>query len=154
MRKIICFRKSEVYVKTHTHTQKKKNNFKNEFQNVLLNDIHLLHNVLDENLNIDETVSFFSNYITSRANPFFEKNIKLNYENVFTSANFKECQIWYNDSCKEKKAKLHDALNEYNRLKNEENRKKLFECKKDYKYFCRQCKQKILSERSRSRKMN
>ena len=120
---------------TYRKAYKWNENFKNEFQNVLLNDIYLLNNVLDENLNIDETVLLFSNYITMRANSFFEKNIQLNYENVFTSANYKERQIWYNDSCKEKKEKLHDALREYNCLKNEENRNKLFECKKTTTIF-------------------
>ena len=53
---------------------------------------------------------------------------------------------------KNKKHDIREALKEYNLSKSAQTRKLLLDRKKDYKYFCRQKKQKFLIERGR--KMN
>ena len=51
-----------------------------------------------------------------------------------------------------KRIKIQDDVREFNRVKNAENRKRIFDCKRDYKYFWRKIKQHYLTERRR--KMN
>ena len=50
---------------------------KDEFVNILNQDMFLLNEMLLENQNVEENVIFFSNFLTSRANQYFEKHIKV-----------------------------------------------------------------------------
>ena len=63
---------------------------KDNYVHSLQNDIDLLYTVCQEEASIDVTVEKFANFITERTNPLFQKKVKINIENVFTSANFAE----------------------------------------------------------------
>ena len=123
-----------------------------DFVNSLKNDLNLLQNIVDETGSLDCIVDKFSTFITDRANPYFEKIIKVNQENVFSCSDFKETQKWFNQTCKLKKEKLQEAIRDFNLQKNEQNRRKVFECRKDYRYYCRNCKQKF--KRNRCKQMD
>ena len=90
---------------------------------------------------------------TSRGNQYFEKQVNVNKQSCkFECSNSKDTQAWYDQECKNKKHDIREALREYNLSKSAQTRKLLLDRKKDYKYFCRQKKQKFLIERGR--KMN
>lgn len=127
-------------------------NFKNEFVNSLKNDIHLLNNISEDNISIDCAVNQFSSFITERANPYFKKITRVNQESIFTCSNFTEKHKWYDQDCKVKKEKMQEAIRNFNLLKTDQNRKEVFERKKDYKYYCRKCKQKF--NRGRCKQMD
>ena len=129
-----------------------KEEYKMDFVNSLKNDLNLLQNIVDETGSLDCIVDKFSTFITDRANPYFEKIIKVNQENVFSCSDFKETQKWFNQTCKLKKEKLQEAIRDFNLQKNEQNRRKVFECRKDYRYYCRNCKQKF--KRNRCKQMD
>ena len=126
--------------------------YKTDFVNSLKNDLNLLQNFVDETGSLDCIVDKFSTIITDRANPYFEKIIKVNQGNVFSCSDFKETQKWFNQTCKLKKEKLQEAIRDFNLQKNEQTRRKVFECRKDYRYYCRNCKQKF--KRNRCKQMN
>lgn len=111
-----------------------------------------MQNIVDETGSIDCIVDKFPTFITDRANPYFEKTIKVNQENVFSCSDYKETQKWFDQTCKLKKEKLQEAIRDFNLQKNEQNRRKVFECRKDYRYYCRKCKQKF--KRDRCKQMN
>ena len=48
-------------------------NLKKEFVENLMHDSHILNDTLEDILDVDESVIFFSNFITTRANCYFEK---------------------------------------------------------------------------------
>ena len=125
---------------------------KNDFVNCLQSDIQLLYNICEEDASIDVTVNKFSEFITGRANPFFQKHFTKRKENVFCSSNFSEKQKWFDNNCHLKKLKVREAVKDYNNCKTAQNRDKVFACKKDFKYYCRKCKQKY--NRDRYRNMN
>ena len=127
-------------------------NLKDNYLFSLQNDIDILYTVCQEETSIDETVEIFSKFITDRASPIFQKQIHINQANVFTSANFVEKKQWYNHDCYLKKIKVQEAIKDYNLLKTEQNKARIFACKKDYKYFCR--KQKNKYNHDRYMKMN
>ena len=77
----------------------------------------------------------FSTFITDKANPYFKKIIKLKNETVFTSLDYKGRQKWYDETCKLKKQVLQEAVRDFNLQKSDENRQKVFDCRKDYKYY-------------------
>ena len=62
--------------------------YKNDFVHCLENDIQLLYSICEENVSIDVTVNKFSEFITDRANPFFQKCTTKRKENIFCSSNF------------------------------------------------------------------
>ena len=47
-------------------------NCKNEFVNILKNDVNLLQNIVAENESVDCIIDKFSSFVTDRANPFFQ----------------------------------------------------------------------------------
>lgn len=102
----------------------------NGFVNSLKNDLNLLQNIVDETGSLDCIVDKFSTFITDRANPYFEKIIKVNQENVFSCSDFKETQKWFNQTCKLKKEKLQEAIRDFNLQKNEQNRRKILNAEK------------------------
>ena len=101
-------------------------------------------------MSIDVTVNKFSEFITDRANPFFQKCAAQRRENIFCSSNFSEKQKWFDNDCHLKKLKVLEAVREYNNSKTAQNRNKGFACKKDYKFQCRKSKQKYNRERYRN----
>ena len=101
-------------------------------------------------MSIDVTVNKFSEFITDRANPFFQKCATKRKENIFCSSNFSEKQKRFDNDCHLKKLKVREAVREYNNSKTAQNRNKVFACKKDYKYQCRKSKQKYNRERYRN----
>lgn len=122
----------------------------NEFIQSLAKDINLLYSICEEESTIESTVEKFAEFITDRANPFFQKSVKIRKDNVFSSSNFAEKQKWYDKDCYLKKSKVQEAIRDYNIAKTDQNRARVFICKKDYKYFCRKCKQKYNNNRYRT----
>ena len=127
-------------------------NLKNDFVQKLRQDSHLLNEFLISNVNVDENVRFFTNFVSTRANQYFEKNVKISQDCKFNCSNSKDRQAWFDQECRNKKQIVYEALKEYNLLKSEETRKKVLDNKKDYKYLCRKKKQKYFVDRGR--KMN
>ena len=120
------------------------------YPHCLENDIQLLYTICEEDTSIDVTVNKFSEFITDRANPFFQKCATKRKENIFCSSNFSEKQKWFDNDCHLKKLKVREALREYNNSQTAQHRNKVFACKKDYKYQCRKSKQKYNRERYRN----
>ena len=81
-----------------------------------------------------------------------KKVIKIKQESMFTCSDVKESQIWYDENCKLKKQVLHEAIRDFNLNKNDLNCRKVFDCRKDYIYYCRKCKLKF--QRGRCKQMN
>ena len=52
----------------------------------------------------------------------------------------------------QKKQTVQEAIRDFNLFKSEDNRKKVYEAKRDYKYYCRKCKQDF--NRERCKQMN
>lgn len=77
---------------------------KNDFVNNLQQDCHLLQDFLITNVDVDENVRFFSNFLKERANHYFEKNVKIKQDCKFQCSNSKLRQAWYDQECREKKA--------------------------------------------------
>ena len=110
-------------------------NLKNAFVQMLWQDSHLLNEFLTSNVNVDENVRFFTNFVSTRANQYFEKNVKNSQDCKFNCSNSKDRQAWFDRECRNKKQTVYEALKEYNLLKSEETRKKVLDNKKDYKYL-------------------
>ena len=58
---------------------------------------------------------------------------------------------WFNQECYLKKIKVQEAVREYNIAKTDENKARVFACKKDYKYFAESVKK---YNHERCKKMN
>ena len=144
--------RSSTAVPTYKKVNKWDENLKNDFTNILRQDIILLNNFMISNDNVDENVHFFTNFVTTRAKAFFEKNVKISQECKFNCSNSNNRQAWFDEDCKNKKQTVKEALKEYNIFKSEETRKNVLDSKKDYKYLCRKKKQKYFVDRGR--KMN
>ena len=71
---------------------------------------------------------------------------------MFTNSNNAEMKRWYNEICMQKKQTVQEAIRGFNLFKSEDNRKKVYEAKRDYKYYCRKCKQDF--NRERCKQMN
>ena len=80
----------------------------------------------------------FTQYLTSKGNPYFAHTINCD-RNQFDSHD-KNKQKWYNAECESKRKEYKDALYNYNQINNESNRQSVLEKKKSYKYYCRKCK--------------
>ena len=94
---------------------------KNDFIYKLESDINLLYTICEEDTSIDVTVEHFSDFITERANPLFQKDVKIRKDNVFCSSNFAEKQKWFNNDCYLKKLKVQEAVRNYNMARTDEN---------------------------------
>ena len=131
-------------------------NLKDAFLNDMSRDMHLLNRLIDDgtsrNCEPDDIVSSFSQFITDRANPYFEKHSTERNESYFYHENKTVKQKWYNDECKQRRRIYNEALYTYNLNRNDDTRKLMLHAKKDYKYHCRSCKQKYSYEQGR--KMN
>ena len=97
-------------------------------------------------------ISLFTQFITDRANPYFEKHYSQRNESYFCHENRTVKQKWYNDECRWKREIYNEALYNYNLNRNNDTRKLMLDAKKDYKYYCRSCKLKFSYEQGR--KMN
>ena len=60
---------------------------KENFVNNLKNDVHLLHNIVQEDISADIIVGKFSNIFTDKANVLFKKTSELKNENIFSYSN-------------------------------------------------------------------
>ena len=126
---------------------------KEAFLNDLSSDMHILDRLLidgiDRNCEPDDKVSNFSKFITDRANTYFEKHSKTQTTPRFSTGDFKEKKIWFNDECKNKREIYKEKLYNFNLNRNAESRKIMLDAKKDYKYYCRSCKLKYSYEQGR-----
>ena len=93
---------------------------------------------IDNNDDAEELASMFTQYLTSKGNPYFAHTINCD-RNQFDSHD-KNKQKWYNAECESKRKEYKDALYNYNQINNESNRQSVLEKKKSYKYYCRKCK--------------
>ena len=87
------------------------------------NDVHLLQNIVQEDVSVDMIVEKFSNFITDRANVFFKKTSELKSENIFSYSNDTEKKI---RRVFRKKQKVQEAVRDFNFNKSDENRKKRY----------------------------
>ena len=71
---------------------------------------------------------------------------------IFTCSNNSEKKKWYDQNCYSKKQKLQECIRNFNLSKTQENRTKVFDARKDYKYYCRKCKQNF--NRNRCNQIN
>ena len=84
--------------------------------------MHLLHNIVQENVSVDILVRMFSNCVTDRVNVFFKKSSELKTENIFSY--FSEKKKWYNHTSVLKKHKFQEAVRDFKLNKSDENRKR------------------------------
>lgn len=130
--------------------------YRQSFLNDISRDLPILNRVvtdgIDRNVEPDEIVSKFSQFITDRANPYFQKKYKKSANPSFVNIHTKEKQKWYNSECTRKHNIYKNALYNFNLLRNNETRKLMLDAKKDYKYYCRSCKLKYKYEQGK--KMN
>ena len=125
---------------------------KGDFVNSLKNDIHILLDIVQQEVDVNKVVETFSKFVTDRANVFFKKTYTVKNETMFTNSNNAEMKRWYNEICMQKKQTVQEAIRDFNLFKSEDNRKKVYEAKRDYKYYCRKCKQDF--NRERCKQMN
>ena len=129
---------------------------KDAFLNDMSRDVYLLNRAMvdgiSRNCEPDDIVSSFSQFITDRANPYFEKHSSERSDSCFYHENKTEKQKWYTDECRRWRQIYNEALYNYNLNRNNDTRKLMLDAKKDYKYYCRSCKQKYSYEQGR--KMN
>lgn len=127
--------------------------FKNDFLTDMAQNIHLLNRSIDNeisrNCEPDDVVSLLTQFITDRANPYFEKHCSQRTESYFYHVNRTEGQKWYNETCRQKREIYNEALYNYNLNKTNDTRRLMLDAKKDYKYFCRSCKLKYSYEQGR-----
>ena len=81
-----------------------------------------------------------------------KKISQIRSETVFTCADKKEKKLWYDKHCLSKEQKVQESIRDHNLNKTAENRRNVFEARKDYKYFCRKSKQNC--NRDRCKQMN
>ena len=125
---------------------------KTSFIEDLNSEIHILEEKLKSEIakesNTDTIVDVFTSYLNEKGNKYFYKNVKHSTCEFTSPDKFK--QKWYNDECKLKYKAFKEAVNNFNCTQNDDNRRILYEKKKDYKYCCRkirntfrhsQCKQ-------------
>ena len=127
---------------------------KNAFLNDISRDLPTLNRIvtdgIDRNLEPDDIVSNFTQFITDRANPYFQKSYKTKTYANFVNNNAKERQKWYNDECTRKHNAYKEALYNFNLNRNSDTRKNMLDAKKDYKYYCRSCKLKHRYEQGKN----
>ena len=88
------------------------------------NDVHLLHNIVQEAVSVDIIFGKFSNFVTYRANVIFlKKTSELRNEISFSYSNDTEKKKWYNQMCVSEKQKVQVAVRDFNLNKSDENRK-------------------------------
>ena len=112
---------------------------KDAFLNDISRDSHILNRIIsdgiDSNYEPDDIVSCFTQFLTDRTNPYFQKRHMPNKTPVFVNINSKEKQKWYNNECSQKRAKYQEALYNFNLNRTSENRKIMLDAKKDYNIF-------------------
>ena len=101
----ICIERSREATPKYTCNVRWNDGHKENFVNSLKNDVHLLHNIVQEDVSVDIIVGKFSNFVTYRANVFFKKTSVLKNENIFSYSNYTEKKKWYNQTCVLKKTK-------------------------------------------------
>ena len=138
------------------YTYKWNDTYKHEFTESLRKDIHLLDQILTSNYTVNETVEHFTTYINTRAQPFFEKCHSGRTVNMFQDSDYRTQQKWFDDVCTHKRNLYLEALRDFNCTKNNENRRKLWDKKRDYKFYCvkrkRQYKRQLCLEMNEMRK--
>ena len=122
----------------------------------MFRDVYLLNRAMADgmsrNCKPDDIVSSFSQFITDRANPYFEKHSSERSDSYFYHENKSQKQKWYTDECRRRRQIYNKPLYNYNVNGNNDTWKLMLDAKKDYKYYCRSCKQKYSYEQGR--KMN
>ena len=107
---------------------------KDAFLNDIPRDSHILNRLvsdgIDSNCEPDDIVSCFTQFLTDRANPYFQKRHMPNKTPVFVNINSKEKQKWYNNECSQKRAKYQETLYNFNLNRTSENRKIMLDAKK------------------------
>ena len=86
---------------------------KGTFFNDMSLDVHHLNRFISDgiskNCDPDDIITVFSQFITDRANPYFEKHSKQTKHYYFTHTNTTEKQQWYNDEFKRKRTVYNNA---------------------------------------------
>ena len=95
-----------------------------------INSNRFISDGISKNCDPDDIITVFSQFITDRANPYFEKHSKQTKHYYFTHTNTTEKQQWYNDECKRKRTVYNNALFNFNLTKNNETRKLMLDAKK------------------------
>ena len=116
------------------YTYKWNDNYRNDFIDSLRNDLHLLDQIVNSDYSVNETVELFSTFISSRAQPFFE--ICRPTKQSITFQTNKTHEKWFDEACSEKRNIYLEALRDFNCVKNGENRRILWDKKRDYKFCC------------------
>ena len=111
-----------------------------------------MHDIVQQEVDVNIVVETFSKFVTDRANVFFKKTHTVKHETMFTNSISAEMKKWYYEIFMQKKQTVQEAVRDFNLFKSEDNRKKVYEAKKDYKYYCRKCKQDF--NRERCKQMN
>ena len=109
---------------------------KNDFLFSLENDLQELDDIINSQQSINETIVSFTDFINSRAKPYFEKCHKNRPSFRFRDANYKAHQEWFGEECTNKHTIYLEALRRFNCVKNEEHRRDLHKKKRDYKFCC------------------
>ena len=90
---------------------------KDAFLNDMSRNMHLLSRSIADgisrNCEPDDIISLFTQFITDRANPYFEKHYSQRNESYFCHENRSEKQKWYNDECRRKREIYNEALYNY-----------------------------------------
>ena len=83
---------------------------KGDFVNSLKNDIHILLDIVQQEVDVNTVVETFSKFVTDRANVFFKKTYTVKNETMFTNSNNAEMKRWYNEICMQKMQTVQEAI--------------------------------------------
>ncbi|WAR20267.1 hypothetical protein MAR_002105 [Mya arenaria] len=87
---------------------------------------------------IENSVSLFTEYLTSRANKYFKRSVRVK-RGYFMNHSHTEKKAWFNRECKDKHLKYKEALARLNCNRSPANFENMKRCKKD-KYTVRRAK--------------
>jgi exonuclease III len=97
----------------------------------LLNFDNLLDGAGNDQASINSMVNSFTNIIRNVADPLFRRTVYKGHQ--FVNSSKDDSSKWFDIDCKAAKNTYKNALHQFNRTHNEENRIELCRCKKRYK---------------------
>ncbi|CAC5391819.1 unnamed protein product [Mytilus coruscus] len=121
----------------------KKNQFVDKVENSLLLDVDELTNRIDEfDVNSISFQTDLDTFIEALNKLYLDSAIDtFGTRTVYSNTQRKADQPWFDDQCHEKRYAFHKAKKKYNRLKNDDNRRKLQSAAKSYKFQMNKCYQ-------------
>ena len=90
---------------------------------------------MSRNCEPDDMVSSFSQFITDRANPYFEKHSSERSNSYFYHENKTKKQKWYTDECRRRRQIYKEAMYNYNLNRNNDTRKLMLDAKRTISIF-------------------